>query len=143
MGGEIVSYNFRCFKSPSQNLQPPTPFPKVFRGPSPSPHLAIHPSIHAALVSRGLSSWLQLTFLHAFHALANLDNLVLLLSGWFSAILLHASLFVLSSDYFQSSPKRSCKLLTDTTCLLPSPQRQTQSCGLCWHPQHSRQVEIV
>ena len=45
VGGEIVSYNFRCFKSPSQNLQPPTPFPEVFRGPSPAPHLAIHPSM--------------------------------------------------------------------------------------------------
>jgi len=56
VGGEIVSYNFRCFKSPSQNLQPPTPFPKVFRGPSPSPHLAIHPSIHAARFSPTHSS---------------------------------------------------------------------------------------
>lgn len=48
VGGEIVSYNFRHFKSPSQNAQPPTPFPEIFWGPSQSPHLAIHPPIHAA-----------------------------------------------------------------------------------------------
>ena len=128
VGGEIVSYNFRCFKSLSQNLQPPTPFPEVFWGPSPSPHLALHPSIHAARFSPTHSS------LNSGYSSC--------LGGSLLPCFMHCCLY-LPSDYFHSSLKCSCKLLTDITCLLPSPWHQTQSCGLRWHLQHSRQVEIV
>ena len=66
VGGEIVSYNFRCFKSLSQNLQPPTPFPEVFWGPSPSPHLALHPSMHPSMLLGSrlhTPPWIQVTLL--------------------------------------------------------------------------------
>lgn len=127
VGGEIVSYNFRSSSLSARICNLPPHFLKSFGDPL---HLPIWPSIHPSMLLGSrlhTPPWIQVT----------------LLVWWFSATLLYASLFVLSSDYFHSSLKCSCKLLTDTTCLLPSPWRQTQSRGLCWHLQHSRQVEIV
>lgn len=76
---EVVRYDFRHFKSPSQKAQPPLPFPDVFRGPSQFPYLAPH----CLVPTHTLLAKFRLT-----------------LSGWLISALLHELSFALSFDFF-------------------------------------------